>query len=209
MPATPQRASAPAFPLTSPHRHQLVPPRCGATRKFLPLHVPRLRADSLGGGEYLSLAEARVEGVHGGVQARLLGWRRSVEEVGLVRRAGLFEAEEHDARLAVARPRHVERVHLLADGAEHLVRRVRGRGENDRAPQKIASSARAKAARLANAEALKLYFFVGGYISKKTRKAKWGSGAIDALSNQLQVELPGLRGFSPTSMKKMRLFFEA
>ena len=41
--------------------------------------------------------------------------------------------------------------------------------------------ARAKAARLANAEALKLYFFVGGYISKKTRNAKWGSGAIDAL----------------------------
>ncbi len=68
---------------------------------------------------------------------------------------------------------------------------------------------RAKAARLANAEALKLYFYVGGYISRKTRNAKWGSGAIDALSNRLQVELPGLRGFSPTSMKKMRLFFEA
>ena len=69
--------------------------------------------------------------------------------------------------------------------------------------------ARANAARLANAEALKLYFFVGGYISKKTRNAKWGSGAIDALSNQLQVELPGLRGFSAMSMKYMRLFFEA
>lgn len=68
--------------------------------------------------------------------------------------------------------------------------------------------ARAKAARLANAEALKLYFYVGGYISKKTRNAKWGSGAIDALSNQLQVELPGLRGFSPTSIKNMRAFFE-
>ena len=68
--------------------------------------------------------------------------------------------------------------------------------------------ARAKAARLANAEALKLYFFVGGYISKKTRNAKWGSGAIDALSNQLQVELPGLRGFSGTSIKKMRQFYE-
>ena len=68
--------------------------------------------------------------------------------------------------------------------------------------------ARAKAARLANAEALKLYFFVGGYISKKTRKAKWGSGAIDALSNQLQVELPGLRGFSATNIKNMRTFFE-
>ena len=68
---------------------------------------------------------------------------------------------------------------------------------------------RAKAARLANAEALKLYFFVGGYISKKTRNAKWGSGAIDALSERLQVELPGLRGFSAMSIKYMRLFFEA
>ena len=69
--------------------------------------------------------------------------------------------------------------------------------------------ARAKAARLANAEALKLYFFVGGYISKKTRNAKWVSGAIDALLNQLQVELPGLRGFSAMSIRYMRLFFEA
>lgn len=69
--------------------------------------------------------------------------------------------------------------------------------------------ARAKAARLANAEALKLYFFVGGYISRKTRSAKWGSGAIEALSNQLQVELPGLRGFSASSMIFMRLFYEA
>ena len=68
--------------------------------------------------------------------------------------------------------------------------------------------ARAKAAHLANAEALKLYFFVGGYISKKTRNAKWGSGAIDALSNQLQVELPGLRGFSATSIRYMRIFFD-
>ena len=69
--------------------------------------------------------------------------------------------------------------------------------------------ARAKAAHLANAEALKLYFFVGGYISKKTRNAKWGSGAIDALSERLQVELPGLRGFSASSIKRMRKFFEA
>ena len=41
-----------------------------------------------------------------------------------------------------------------------------------------------------------------------TRKAKWGAGAIDALSNQLQVELPGLRGFSATNIKNMRAFFE-
>ncbi len=69
--------------------------------------------------------------------------------------------------------------------------------------------ARANASRLANSEALKLYFFVGGYISKKTRSAQWGSGAIDALSSQLQAELPGLRGFSATNIKNMRIFFEA
>lgn len=68
---------------------------------------------------------------------------------------------------------------------------------------------RARAARAVNVEALKLYFYVGGYISKKTRSAKWGSGAIDALSEQLQVELPGLRGFSPSGIKRMRLMFEA
>ena len=68
--------------------------------------------------------------------------------------------------------------------------------------------ARSRAARASNAEALKLYFFVGGYVSAKTRKAKWGSGAIDALSERLQVELPGLRGFSATNIKNMRLFFE-
>ena len=68
---------------------------------------------------------------------------------------------------------------------------------------------RARAARMANVEALKLYFYVGGYVSKKTRTAKWGTGAINALSARLQVELPGLRGFSPSSIKRMRVFFEA
>ncbi len=68
---------------------------------------------------------------------------------------------------------------------------------------------RARAAHASNVEALKLYFYVGGYISKKTRSAKWGSGAIDALSERLQVELPGLRGFSASSIKSMRIFFEA
>ena len=69
--------------------------------------------------------------------------------------------------------------------------------------------ARARAARVSNVEALKLYFFVGGYVSKKTRAAKWGSGAIDALSDRLRIELPGLRGFSASSTKFMRLWYEA
>ena len=56
---------------------------------------------------------------------------------------------------------------------------------------------------------LMLYFRVGAYISANSRKCKWGSGAIDSISSRLQQELPGLRGFSATNIKSMRLFFEA
>ena len=64
------------------------------------------------------------------------------------------------------------------------------------------------AARLANAEQLKLYFSVGGFVSANTRHGKWGTGAIEAISRSLQAELPGLRGFSEGNIKKMRIFFE-
>ena len=55
---------------------------------------------------------------------------------------------------------------------------------------------------------LAVYFGIGKYISQHTRKGVWGTGALDAISNQLRRELPGLRGFSATSLKKMRLFYE-
>ena len=64
------------------------------------------------------------------------------------------------------------------------------------------------AARLANAEMLKLYFGTGAYVSVNSRKGKWGTGAIAEISARLQHELPGLKGFSATSIKYMRIFFE-
>jgi predicted nuclease of restriction endonuclease-like (RecB) superfamily len=67
---------------------------------------------------------------------------------------------------------------------------------------------RYKAAASANADQLALYYGVGGYISANTRSGKWGTGAIEAISEQLQIEMPGLRGFSITSMKYMRTFYE-
>ena len=65
------------------------------------------------------------------------------------------------------------------------------------------------AARFANGEMLKLYFAIGGYVSQNSRNGRWGSGVIDEISRLLQKELPGLRGFSPTNMKNMRIFYEA
>lgn len=69
-------------------------------------------------------------------------------------------------------------------------------------------SSRYNAATLANQELLKLYFTVGEFVSTNTRNKNWGKGAIEIISNRLQQELTGLRGFSATNLKNMRIFYE-
>ena len=66
----------------------------------------------------------------------------------------------------------------------------------------------ARAAKAVNQEQLALYFGIGRFVSANTRKKNWGKGAIEAISSQLRAELPGLRGFSATSMRNMRTFYE-
>lgn len=66
----------------------------------------------------------------------------------------------------------------------------------------------ARAAKAVNQEQLALYYGIGRYVSANTRKKNWGKGAIEAISSQLRAELPGLRGFSATSMRNMRTFYE-
>ena len=65
-----------------------------------------------------------------------------------------------------------------------------------------------EAAKGVNRIQLAVYFAIGKYISLNTRKGKWGTGALEAISQQLRKELPGLRGFAPSSMKNMRQFYE-
>ena len=66
-----------------------------------------------------------------------------------------------------------------------------------------------EAAKGVNRIQLAVYFAIGKYISLNTRKGKWGTGALEAISQQLRKELPGLRGFSATQLREMRLFYEA
>ncbi|MCI5716296.1 MAG: PDDEXK nuclease domain-containing protein [Bacteroidales bacterium] len=65
-----------------------------------------------------------------------------------------------------------------------------------------------RAASKANEEQLSLYYGIGCYVSKNSREGFWGKGAIEAISLQLQKELPGLRGFSAANIKFMRQFYE-
>jgi len=68
---------------------------------------------------------------------------------------------------------------------------------------------RYRAAALANKELLSLYYGIGKYISEHSREGFWGKRSIETISEKLQRELPGLRGFSPVNIKRMRQFYEA
>ena len=55
---------------------------------------------------------------------------------------------------------------------------------------------------------LAVYYGIGKYLSKNTRRFAYGTGALKTISEQLRKDMPGLRGFSETNLKNMRLFYE-
>jgi len=65
------------------------------------------------------------------------------------------------------------------------------------------------AVKTVNSSQLSLYYGIGEYVSLNSRKGFWGTNAIENISEQLQKELPGLRGFSIANIKFMRQFYEA
>ena len=65
-----------------------------------------------------------------------------------------------------------------------------------------------EAAKSVNERQLMLYYGIGKYISQNSREGFWGKGAIEAISEQLDKELPGLKGFSARNLRNMRTFYE-
>ena len=65
-----------------------------------------------------------------------------------------------------------------------------------------------RAAKTVNREQLSLYYGIGCYISEHSRKGYWGTGAIERIREQLQRELPGLKGFGEKQLRNMRTFYE-
>ena len=65
-----------------------------------------------------------------------------------------------------------------------------------------------RAASHVNKEQLSLYYGIGRYVSENSRVGFWGKSAIETISRQLQIEIPRLRGFSPSNIKNMRQFYE-
>ncbi len=73
----------------------------------------------------------------------------------------------------------------------------------------LIESARRRASWSANAELIHLYWQVGEYISRKIEAEGWGKGTVLALAAYIQRRQPGLRGFSPQNLWRMRQFHGA
>ena len=61
----------------------------------------------------------------------------------------------------------------------------------------------------ANKNALALYYGIGRYISQSQKKSNWGDKVLETISSLLQQEMPGLKGFSKTQLKRMKTFYTA
>ncbi|TVQ77764.1 MAG: DUF1016 family protein [Flavobacteriales bacterium] len=62
---------------------------------------------------------------------------------------------------------------------------------------------------MANAESLRLYFTIGHDLDFEISRNAWGDKILEAVSARLQQELPGLRGFSASNLRKMRIFYQS
>lgn len=70
-------------------------------------------------------------------------------------------------------------------------------------------SARIKAALAANRELLALYWDIGRLIGEAQRTKGYGKQVVERLAADLQQEFPGLSGFSPLNVWRMRAFYTA
>jgi len=73
----------------------------------------------------------------------------------------------------------------------------------------LIEAARHRAFLAVNVELMDLYWNVGSYVSRKIDMEEWGKGTVKQLSAYIQKRQPGLRGFSPQNIWRMRQMFDA
>ncbi|MCL2805457.1 MAG: PDDEXK nuclease domain-containing protein, partial [Treponema sp.] len=58
-----------------------------------------------------------------------------------------------------------------------------------------------------NIELIQLYWKIGEEIDKQQREKGWGKSVVEVLAKELQIEFPGVQGFSARNLWLMRSFF--
>jgi predicted nuclease of restriction endonuclease-like (RecB) superfamily len=72
----------------------------------------------------------------------------------------------------------------------------------------LIQQSRQRAYQAVNAELIDLYWRVGEYISRKIESAEWGDGVVAELARYIQLHQPNARGFTRSSLFRMRQFYE-
>ena len=72
--------------------------------------------------------------------------------------------------------------------------------------EKIRSS-QYEASKAVNTAIITLYWDIGNRLAEKI-KSGWGKSIVETLSNDIQKEFPGIKGFSSTNLWYMKQFFE-
>lgn len=73
---------------------------------------------------------------------------------------------------------------------------------------KIIEEARDNAYRKVNEELILMYQRVGQFLSEKSKEANYGDGYIDSLSDYIQNQFPGIKGFNRRGLYRMKQFYE-
>lgn len=68
-------------------------------------------------------------------------------------------------------------------------------------------SAQYEAMKAVNKEMIQLYWDIGKQITEKQQASGWGKAVVETLSNDLQKEFPGIRGFGTSNLWAMAQFY--
>jgi len=72
----------------------------------------------------------------------------------------------------------------------------------------IIEQSQARAHRAVNYELVSMYWDVGAYVSDKAKTEGWGQAIVKTFSAWIKRQRPGLRGFSPQNVWRMKRFYE-
>ncbi len=73
----------------------------------------------------------------------------------------------------------------------------------------LIQAARGRAWQAVNTELIELYWRIGDYLHHRIEADGWAQGTVVQLAAYIAQRVPGLRGFSPQNLWRMRQFFEA
>ena len=85
--------------------------------------------------------------------------------------------------------------------------------QNDMIPSfpqisEIITKARESAYQKVNEELIKMYWSIGQFLSEESERASYGDAYIDSISEYINQEFPGIKGFTRRGLYRMKQFYE-